>query len=101
MHTIPTLRLLREIVGSDVRKTTRMDRETVKPILLAIGIAVSVIISLAGCQQFDGKVSDAAVLQPVAVAHATTDVHHSRWISQAHALAAKNGADGAVSDLSY
>ena len=101
MHTIPTLRLLREIVGSDVRKTTRMDRETVKPILLAIGIAVSVIISLAGCQQFDGKVSAAAVLQPVAVAHANTDVHHSRWISQAHALAAKNGADGAVSDLSY
>ena len=101
MHTIPTLRLLREIVGSDVRKMTSMDRETVKPILLAIGIAVSVIISLAGCQQFEGKVSDAAVLQPVAVAHATTDVHHSRWISQAHALAAKNGADGAVSDLSY
>ncbi len=101
MHTIPTRRLLREIVGSDAGKMTRMDRETVKPILLAIGIAVSVIISIAGCQQFDGKMSAAAVLQPVAAVHATTDVHHSRWISQAHVLAAKNGADGAVSDLSY
>jgi hypothetical protein len=101
MHTIRTRRLLREIVGPDTSKMTRMDRETVVQIPLAIGVAVIVIISLAGCQQFDGKVSATAVLQPVAVAHATTDVPYSRWISQAHALAAKNGADGAVSDLSY
>ena len=101
MSTIRTRRLLREIVGSDTGKMTSMDRETAIPISLAIGVAVIVILSLAGCKQFDGKVSAAAVLQPVAVVHATTDVHDSRWISQAHALAVTKGADGAVSDLSY
>jgi len=101
MSTILTRRLLREIVGSDTGKMTSMDRETAIPISLTIGVAVIVIISLAGCQQFDGKVSATAVLQPVAVAHATTDVHHSRWISQAHALTVTKGADGTVTDLSY
>ncbi len=101
MHTIRTRRLLREIVGPDTGKMTSSDRETVVPISLAIGVAVIVLISLAGCKQLNGTMSDAAVSRPVAVVQAATDAHDNRWISQAHAMAANNSADGAVSDLSY
>jgi hypothetical protein len=101
MYTIRTGSSLREIIGSVSGKMTRLDREPVMPFSLAIGVAVVLITSLAGCQQFDAKMSIAAALQPVAVVNATADVHDNRWISQAHTLAQKSGADGAVSDLSY
>jgi hypothetical protein len=101
MHTIRTGSSLREIIGPVCGKMTRLDRETVMPMSLAIGVAVILIASLTGCQQFDAKMSVAAALQPVAVVNTTTDVHDNRWISQAHTLAQNNGADGAVSDLSY
>ena len=90
MHTVRTRRLLREICGPDTGSMTSMDRETVMPISLAIGLAVVVI--LAGCQQFAGKATAAAVSQPDVVAHVVADAHDdSTWISQAHAQAAKTG----------
>ncbi len=89
MHTVRTRRLLREICGPDTGSMTSMDRETVMPISLAIGLAVVVI--LAGCQQFAGKATAAAVSQPGAVAPVVADVYDSSWISQAHAKAAKTG----------
>jgi hypothetical protein len=100
MHTIRTRRLLREIVGPDTGKMTHTDRETVIPISLVVGVAVVILLTTA-CQQIDGKTSAAAVLQPEAVVQAITAVHDSSWISQAHAVAVKNGSDGAVSDLSF
>ncbi len=100
MHTVYTRRLQREIVGPDTGKMTGTDRETVIPISLVIGFAVVILLTTA-CQQIDGKTSAAAVLQPEAVVQATTAVHESSWISQGHALAVKNGSDGAVSDLSF
>jgi hypothetical protein len=101
MHTILTRRMLRDTVDPDTGKMTSTDRETVMPILLATGVAVVVLMSLSGCKQLNGNMTDASVSRPVAVVQAATDAHDNRWISQAHALAAKNGADGAVSDLSY
>lgn len=101
MHTIRTRRLLREINGPDTSKMTITDRESVMPILLATGVAVVVLMSLSGCKQLNGNMTDAAVSRPVAVVQATTDHHDNRWISQAHVLAANNSADGAVPDLSY
>ena len=89
MHTVRTRRLLREICGPNTGSMTSMDRETVMPISLAIGVVV--VMVLAGCQQFTGKATAAAVNQPGAVAHVVADAHDSSWISQAHAQAAKTG----------
>ena len=99
MHTVRTRRLLREICGPDTGSMTSMDRETVMPISLAIGLAVVVI--LAGCQQFAGKATAAAVSQPDVVAHVVADAHDSSWISQAHAQAVKTGTNDSAPDLSF
>lgn len=101
MHTILNRRMLRETVDPNTGKMTSTDRENVMPILLAIGVAVIVVISLSGCKQLNGNMTDAAVSRPMSVVQAATDAHDNRWISQAHAQAANNSADGAVSDLSY
>ena len=99
MHTVRTRRLLREICGPDTGSMTSMDRETVMPITLAMGVAVVVI--LAGYQQFAGNATAAAVNQPKVVIPVIADAHDSSWISQAHAVAAKTGTDDSAPDLSY
>lgn len=99
MHTIRTRRLLREICGPDTGSMTSMDRETVMPISLAVGVFVVVV--LAGCQQFESKATPAAASQPGVVAHVVADAHDSSWISQAHAQAAKAGTNDSAPDLSY
>ena len=99
MHTVRTRRLLREVCGPDTGSMTRRDRETVMPFSLVLGIVV--VVLLAGCLQFEEKRSITAAAQPMPVVYAITDAHDSRWISQAHARAAKTGSDDAVSDLSY
>ena len=45
MHTIRTRRLLREVCGPDTGSMTRMDRETVMPISLVLGIVVVVLLA--------------------------------------------------------
>lgn len=99
MHTVRTRRLLREICGPDTGSMTSMDRETVMPISLSIGVFVVVV--LAGCQQFDSKATAAAASQLGVVAHVVADAHDSSWISQAHAQAAKIGTNDSAPDLSY
>jgi len=99
MHTVRTRRLLRQVCGPDTGSMTRMDRETVMPISLVLGLVV--VVLLAGCQQLSDKTSTAAAAQPTPVVDSITYTHNSSWISQAHARAANTGSDGAVSDLSY
>ena len=57
MHTVRTRRLLREVCGPDTGSMTSMDRETVMPISLVLGIVV--VVLLAGCQQSANKTSTA------------------------------------------
>ena len=100
MQTVRTRRLLREVCGPDTGSMTGMDRETVMPVSLIIGVAV--VVLLAGCQQFAGKTSTtAAAVNPAVVVNAIPDAHDSSWISQAHAVIAKTGSDDSTSDLSY
>ena len=99
MQTVRTRRLLREVCGPDTGSMTSMDRETVMPVSLVIGVAV--VVLLAGCQQFAGKTSTAAAVQPTPMVHAIADAQDSSWISQAHAVAAKTGSDDSTPDLSY
>ena len=99
MHTVRTRRLLREVCGPDSGSMTSVDRETVMPISLVLGIVV--VVLLAGCQQFVEKTSAAAAAQPTPVVDSITYAHDNIWISQAHARAAKIGSDGALSDLSF
>ena len=99
MHTVRTRRLFREVCGPDSGSMTSVDRETVMPISLVLGIVV--VVLLAGCQQFAEKTSAAAAAQPTPVVDSITYAHDNIWISQAHARAAKTGSDGALSDLSF
>ena len=98
MQTVRTRRLSREVCGPDTSSMTSVDRKTVMPVSLVLGIVV--VVLLAGCQQFVEKTS-AAGAQPTPVVDSITYAHDSSWISQAHARAAKTGSDGAVSDLSF
>ncbi len=99
MHTVRTRRLLREICGPDTGSMTSLDRETVMPISLAFGVAV--VLVLAGCQQFAGKATAAAVNQPEVVVNVVADIHDSSWISQGHAQAVLSGTNDSAPDLSY
>ena len=98
MHTVRTRRLLREICGPDTGSMTSMDRETVMPISLVVGVAV--VVLLAGCQQL-ASTANAAAVQPTPVIPLAQGFHDSSWISQAHMQAAKAGSDHAVSDWSH
>lgn len=99
MHTVRTRRLLREIAGPDTGSMSTLDRETVMPISLAIGVAV--VALLAGCQQFAGKTIAAAARPATAVLQPAEDAHDSQWISRLHVQAAKSGSSDSLSDLSY
>ena len=45
MHTVRTQRLLREVCGPDTGSMTSVDRETVMPISLVLGIGVVVLLA--------------------------------------------------------
>ena len=101
MHTIQTHHLLCDLVGAETASKLGKDRQTALLKSFGTGVAALAIVAFAGCQQFAGKTSTAAVAQPAVVVHAITDAHDSSWISQAHAVAAKTGSDVTVPDLSY
>ena len=101
MHTIQTHHLLSDLVGAEAAAKLGTERQTALLKSFGVGVAALAIVGFGGCQQFAGKTSTAAVVQPAAVVHAITDTHDSNWISQAHAQAVKTGSDVAVADLSY
>ena len=101
MHTIQTHHLLSDLIGADAAAKLGKQRQTALLKSFGAGLAALAIVAFAGCQQFAGKTSTAAVAQPEAVVHAIADAHDSTWISQAHAVAAKTGSDVTVADLSY
>ena len=101
MYAIQSQHLLSDLIGADAAAKLGNDRLIALRKSFAVAVGAVAIVLTASCQQFNGKTSTAPMVQPGAVVQAATDVHDSSWISQAHALAAKNGADGAVSDLSY
>lgn len=101
MHTIQTHHLLCDLVGVETASKLNKDRQTALLKSFGTGVAALAIVAFAGCQQFAGKTSSAAVAQPKAVVHVIADAHDSSWISQAHAVAAKTASDVAVPDLSY
>ena len=101
MHAIQTHHLLCDLVGSETASKLGKDRQTALLKTFGTGVAALAIVAFAGCQQFAGKTGKASVAQPAVVAHTTVDAHDSSWISQAHAVASKNGSDLAMADLSY
>lgn len=101
MHAIQTHHLLCDLVGAETASKLGKDRQTALLKSFGTGVAALAIVAFAGCQQFAGKTSTAAVAQPKAVVHTITDAHDSSWISQAHAVAAKTASDVEVPDLSY
>ena len=101
MHAIQSHHLLCDLVGAETASKLAKDRQSALLKSFGRGVAALAIVAIAACQQFAGKTSTAAVAPPEAVVHAIADAHDSRWISQAHAVAAKTGSDFAVPDLSY
>ena len=101
MHAIQTHHLLCDLVGAETALELGKNRQTALLKSFGTGVAALAIVAFAGCQQFAGKTSTAAVAQPEAVVHAIADAHDSSWISQAHAVAAKTGSDVVMPDLSY
>ena len=96
MHTIRTRRLMREFCGPDTGSMSPMDRETVMPVSLAIGVVV--VVLLAGCQQSSVRLP-AGLVEPASVA--TDNNELTDWFSKAHAQAAKGSSADQSLDMSY
>ena len=101
MHTIQTHHLLCDLVGAETASKLGKDRQAALLKSFGTGVAALAIVAFAGCQQFAGKTSSAALAQPKAVVRVIADAHDSSWISQAHAAASKSGSEVAVPDLSF
>ena len=101
MHTIQTHHLLCDLVGAETASKLGKDRQAALLKSFGTGVAALAIVAFAGCQQFAGKTSSAALAQPKAVVRVIADAHDSSWISQAHAVASKSGSEVAVPDLSF
>ena len=96
MHTVRIRRLMREFCGPDTGSMSSMDRETVMPVSLAIGVVV--VVLLAGCQQSAARLAATVVEQPAVTAE-TADL--TDWFARAHARAATAGSADQPVDLSY